>query len=440
MKSIYIKSIFFLSCFILIHVTPTFSQSKSELLDQLVFGMYENNQFSGTVAVVDHGELIYKKAYGWANYEKKDTFKLSTPCRLASVSKQFTAMAIMILKEKGQLSYEDDITMYLPELPYDNVKIKHLLSHCSGITDYFWLEEDIEKTYWHKEVLNNADIVDYFATYQPLLQFTPGSKASYSNTGYVFLASIVERVSRVPFATFMKENIFNPLQMNHTFIYNAQNYDKVIKKDTVLLRVDTITLEKKFLKTETFFKLETSITLLDKPRAIGYELSFPYPNGYILRDFDELDGVVGEKGICASMDDLLKWDEALHKHTLVSKKTLDEAFSPGYVTDNEKFDYGFGWKIYRKKEKRGIVYHHGQYRGFRTFLQRNPFDKTTIIILNNRMMDDGAIYDMIEAIEEILQYKDFKFPKQTLMEKLTLKVFKEEYRIDYKNTVSGGSN
>ncbi len=430
------------------------SATKAHHLDQLFQRLYQENQFNGTVAILHEGHLIYHQAFGWANFEERDTLTLDTPFRLASVSKQFTAMAIMMLREEGKLHYDDLITQYLPTLPYTQVKIRHLLHHNSGIPDYFGIGWSILKNFPKGKLINNEDLIEYFSKKKPPLQFKPEHKASYSNTGYAFLASIVEKVSGQSFPQFLHERIFSPLDMKNTFIYNSQNFETITRTDTSLVSVDTTLVNYNEIKIETNFKVETRIKTVKKRRAYGYQLNYPYPQGYQLLDYHAFDGIAGEKSVCASSQDLIKWDRALHEHRLVSANTLREAFSPHAVTNKKDYKYGFGWKIYtkdalktilgtekiesRKDLKHGeqwlsenqIVFHHGLYRGFRNYIQRDLKTKNTVIVLSNRTLG-GKMFPIVDAINAILKGTNFKYPKPTRLEKNTLPVFKEKFQVNY---------
>lgn len=401
-------------------------QVKIDQLESLMNRLYEMNQFNGCVMVLEQGELLYKKALGWSNYEKRDTLTTNTPFRLASVSKQFTAMAIMMLREEGKLNYDDPITKYLPELPYKQVTIRNLLQHNSGIPDYFAIGSSISAYYSKKMLVNNDDLVKYFAIAKPKLHFVPGKKASYSNTGYVFLASIVERVSEVPFAIFLQSRIFDPLEMNDTFIYNTKNYTTKLQRDTVLVSQDTVFLSSQKLKINTNFRVETSLEMIERPRAFGYMHSNTKAFAHL--DYHKFDGMAGEKSVCASAEDLIKWDRALHANRLVSDSTLREAFRPHAVSNRRDYGYGFGWKIYSKDHN--IVFHHGLYRGFRNYFQRTLDDRHTIVILSNRQIGRTMV-PILDAINRILDGKKYKVPKPNKMEKNSFIDFRQNYHIDY---------
>lgn len=404
-------------------------QIKALQINNLMKNLYESNQFNGSVLVIDKGDLIFHQAFGFANFEKKDTMATNIPVRLASVSKQFTAMAIMLLKEQGKLQYDDPITNYLPELPYSNVTIRNLLQHSSGIPDYLnSLPYQIVAYFAKDKLITNKDLLTYYSLKKPKLNFKPGKNASYCNTGFSFLASIVERVSQMSFPDFMKKFVFEPAKMKTAFVYNARNFETQTTQDTLVVGQDT-TLEKfNEIKITTTFKVETRIKNIEKKRAIGYELMFPYPNGYIKLDYHQFDGIYGEKGICASTEDLMQWDKALLENTLVSEQTLREAYIAAPYTDRSDFNYGFGWKIDSKRPK--IVFHHGLYRGFRTYLQRNLNEKTLVVILSNVQIG-GKMKPILDAVNAILEGKNYKIPKPTKLEKNTLDAFRQSYRIEY---------
>jgi CubicO group peptidase (beta-lactamase class C family) len=400
-------------------------------LGNLMGELYETNQFNGSVLVARKGEVIFQQAYGWANIQKKDTFTLNTPVRLASVSKQFTAMAIMMLKERGKLNYDDDIRIYLPELSYEGITIRHLLQHQSGLTDYFGIGWNISRYFPAEKLIRNKDLLEYFSAVKPKLQFKPGKSAGYSNTGYVFLALIVERAGGMSYPMFMHKYVFEPLAMKTAFVYTTRDTETQVKQDTVITKADTSFISYNEMKISQSFKVVTSIKTIPRRRAIGYEYSYAKPYDLLVCDYHQFDGMYGEKGVCASVEDLLKWDNALTTNRLVSKETFEEAVSPSYHSDRKEWKYGFGWKIF--SDDTNITFHHGLYRGFRNYLQRNLDDQTLIIVLSNLQIGRKMV-TIIDGLNKILAGKDFKLPKQSKLEKEMQAKFKESYRIDY----SGG--
>jgi CubicO group peptidase (beta-lactamase class C family) len=171
--------------------------------------------FSGVALIADHGKPLYHKAFGYRNFETKDPMDTAAIFELASVSKQFTAMIIMMLKEEGKLSYDDPIEKYIPNLPYSGITLRHLLNHTSGLPDY----QEVMNQHWDKtKAAGNKDNIEYLITYHPAKLFEPGERYEYSNTGYMLLGSVVEIVSGKDFIDFINERIFKPVQMNNTDI------------------------------------------------------------------------------------------------------------------------------------------------------------------------------------------------------------------------------
>lgn len=399
---------------------------KAHQIDGLLKTLYNNNQFNGSVAVLEKGQVVYHKAFGWANRKKQDTLNTQTPFRLASVSKQFTAMAIMILKEKGKLKYEDDIRKYLPELPYKGISIRNLLHHNSGLPDYLnSIATSVVKFYPNRKLISNEDLVKYYSTRKPKLNFKPGKKAAYSNTGYAFLASIVERVSGKSFGIFLEDHIFKPLAMNQAYVYNTRNFDTYVTQDTIVDRQDTVLVSYNEIRIERSQRVVTNIKTVEKKRAFGYYLSY---NGTILMDYHPFDGIAGSKSICVSTEDLIKWDQALHKNVLVSANTLKEAFTPSKISNKKNYGYGYGWKIL--SEDPNIVFHHGLYRGFRTCIHRDLKNKRTIILLCNRQIG-GRMNPILFAVESIMKGKKYKAPEPTKTETKTLAQYKKSFWINY---------
>ncbi|NQY68318.1 MAG: beta-lactamase family protein, partial [Flavobacteriales bacterium] len=223
----HLRKFIFLYCTVFIFVSPCIGQTLNELgltpaqqikaaeIDSFLQFYHKEGVLNGTVLAAENGKVIYKNAFGYADFHTKDTLKIESIFRLASVSKQFTAMCIMILKERGKLGYDDDITKYLPELKYKNVTIRHLLWHTGGLSD----GDELWEKYWDKRKLaDNQDFLELIAKYKPKREFAPGKRYSYSNIGYNFLATIVGRASGILFREFVKQNIFEPLEMNNSLV------------------------------------------------------------------------------------------------------------------------------------------------------------------------------------------------------------------------------
>jgi CubicO group peptidase (beta-lactamase class C family) len=337
----------------LLLVQIAFGQNRIQKIDSLLNSLYSAETFNGNVLIAEKGEIIYQHSFGNSNEKTKEKLNENSIFELASCSKQFTAMAIMILKEKGKLKLDDPITKYIPELEaYKNVSIRNLLNHTGGLPDYMEL---MDRVFDKSKIAVNKDIITIFAKYQPKVLFEPNSKFEYSNTGYALLASIIERISGLTYADYLAGNIFKPLEMNNTFVYNRRLAPKNIKN-----------------------------------YAFGYVYSDSLKR-YVLPDelvnnkiVIWLDGIVGDGCVNSTVIDLLKWDRALYTDKLISKESLKEAYEEATLKDGSKSKYGFGWFIDTEYTEFGkIIYHGGVWPGYATFIVRNISNDQIIIILQN---------------------------------------------------------
>lgn len=345
--------------------TITDTMTEASKIDKLMQYSYENGIFNGAILVSQNGKTIYKNALGYADKDNDRKLNESSVFYLASVSKQFTTMAIMILKEQKKLSYDDKLSKYFPEFPdYANaVTIKHLMNHTSGIADHFGLGI-------YKKGLTNSDVVEVLVK-QKELDFPPGDKFSYSNGGYVLLSLIVEKVSSMPFHEFMETNIFKPLGMNNTLVYD-----------------------------ESAPKIEN--------RAVGYNQAGALDDNEIF--------TTGDGGMYSTLVDLHLWDQALYSEKLISKATLEEAFTSATLNNGESTNYGYGWGV-SEKDGRKVVQHSGSLSGYRTFLKRNIYNNSGYIILTNHgdASNNSAI---MRALDEILEGESYKLPKVPITNKM----------------------
>lgn len=359
--------------------------NKVATFDSFFHELSDRGQFNGNVLIAEGNQIIFHKAFGYADFEKKKKLTTKSVFELASLSKQFTAMAIMILKERGELAYEDDMNSYLPtQLPYKNISIRHLLSHTSGLPDY----QELFEQHWDKtKIADNADILSMLAKFHPPVLFNPGESYKYSNTGYVLLASVVETVSQMPFDRFLKENIFIPLQMVDTAIYTKEAVKKI---DNYAFGYMYSLSDSKYLLTD------------DIPsKSYVYYLS----------------GRFGPGRMSSTTFDLYKWDRALYTEKLVSKATLVEAFTP-MKTTNLQTDYGFGWHIIENDESEKAVFHTGTWGGYLNYIKRFiDEDKTIIILTNNHQI--AYIKQIRIAAEQILYNQPFQTPKISIVERLS---------------------
>ncbi len=312
-----------------------------------IFNTAISKDFSGVVLVASKGEVVFLGVNGRRDFENNIPLLESDIFELASISKQFTAMMIMICKEKGLLNYDDLVEKYL-DIPYKGITIRNLLTHTSGLPDYQML---MDKNWDKSKVAGNSEILDYLNIYKPEIIFDPGEKYEYSNTGYVILGSVVEKVTGEDFVELSNNWIFKPLKMNNTSIRSNE--------------------EKKELKNLAFGHKKDS--------------SGRYVNANFFLSSDYTVWLGNRKGpgrVSSNVSDLLLWDQALYTEKLISKKTIDEAFSPYILKDQALSFYGFGWRL-NKDLNNKIVSHSGSNPGYKTRIVRLLDKRKTIIILSN---------------------------------------------------------
>jgi CubicO group peptidase (beta-lactamase class C family) len=310
------------------------------------------NKFNGNVLVAKGGTIIYQKAFGSRNYDTKESLDNNSVFELASISKQFTAMGILLLIEKEKLKFSDTLRKFFPQLPYQDITIQHLLTHTSGLPDYM----QAMATKWdHKRVAFNDDVINFLAAERLPPNFKPGARWEYSNTGYQMLASIIEKVSGQTLKQYMQQNIFSPLKMNHTRVYNTRRSTNEAIPNYAFGYTYSDSLKQ--------YMLPDSLPALD----------FVY----------YLDGIQGDGIVNSTTGDLLKWDRALKNNILLSKVAQKEMFSPQALMDTfAKTYYGYGVAV-GKNELGNFITHSGGWPGYFTNLVRYLDDDVTIIVLSN---------------------------------------------------------
>lgn len=335
-------------------------------------------QFDGTALVFEDGKVVYQGAFGIRSIDPVQPLDLNSQFRLASVSKQFTAMAIMMLKESGKLRYDQDIRDFIPELPYEGITIRHLLHHVSGLPDY----EPLMDQHWKTDLkyddparytAGNADVVKMFAEMKPPVLFKPREKWKYSNTGYNLLGTIVARASGVSFADYLQKHVFDPAGMSHTVMYKY-----VIGPDKHMPN-----------------------------RAFGFQVGW---NGTDRSPADShyLNHGQGEDGVYSTVGDLLKWDRILYTDKLVSKATLEEAFTSAVLNNGDTTDYGFGWYIQRSPSGKKLVQHSGGWLSFSTYIFRAIEEDKCIVILANNSA--GQFWGIVEGLTDMLYDQPYALP------------------------------
>lgn len=344
------KFLLVLFTLLLFNSPQTFSQEKI-LVDAVEKARSEN--FSGVILVAQDGKILYEEAIGMRSFEENVALKVKDIFEMASVSKQFTAMMIMMCGEKGLLNYDDKIEKYL-DVPYKGITIRQLLTHTSGLPDY----QAVMDEHWDKsKVAGNPEILEYLNRYQPPMLFEPGERYQYSNTGYVFLASIVEKAVGKDFVELMREWIFKPLGMKSTDIRSPEEKVKVKNFATGHIKNN----EGAYVNANTFRSSDYTVWLGNRK---------------------------GPGRVSSTAEDLLLWDQALYGKKLVSKETMELAFAPAKLNDGTRSYYGFGWELEPKSPLGKMVMHTGDNPGYKTIIVRFIEENKTIIILNNNYHQD----------------------------------------------------
>lgn len=338
-------SLLFLFC---IPLRVTAQQPAAHFFDSLL-QQQASQGFSGVLLVAEKGAVIYNKAVGYREFADKVTLQESDIFEMASVSKQFTAMIIMMLKEKGKLKYDELLEKYI-SLPYKGITIRHLLTHTSGLPDY----QAIMDKYWDKtKVAGNEDCISYLNKYAPPVRFQPGEKYEYSNTGYLLLASVAEKASGKDFIALCRKWIFHRLNMKTTGIRSLQ--EKAAVKDFAIGHI-YVKEKDQYIRADSFPSSDYTIWLGNRK---------------------------GPGRISSTTGDLLKWDQALYTDRLIKQTTLQEAFTPMKLNDGSFSYYGFGWRLRTDSILGKIVYHTGDNPGYKTQIIRYIDKNKTIILLNN---------------------------------------------------------
>lgn len=318
----------------------SFTKNQKYQLEEYFQYKYTKQKFNGAIIIGQKDSVFFEEYFGYADYLEKDSIGFNSVFQLASVSKQFTAVAILQLYQKGLLKLNDSIQKYFPLFPYDGVTIQQLLTHRSGLPNYHYFFQHIPTTY--DTILLNQNVVDEMIEKVPKTYYNPDRRYHYSNTGYALLASIVENITKTTFSKYIHTNIFEPLEMNSSFTYSD------IIEGT---KVNT--------------------------------------KGYLRRwrqaEYNYLDGVLGDKGIYCSALDLFKWDQGLYSGKIINIDTLNLAFQPMGKPKKFKSNYGYGWRMYNWGENSTrVLFHAGWWHGYRSLLIRIPKDSTTILVLKNR--------------------------------------------------------
>lgn len=325
-------------------LAPSARENRSPQVDAL-FAPLDGKQTPGAaVLVVRDGAVVHRAAYGLANVELGVPNRPETVFRIASVTKTFTAMAILQLCERGRLGLDDRLSRFLPEFPgATEITVRHLMTHTAGVPDFVSFEE---------------------AKTRPP-ESRPGERLNYSNIGYEMLGRIIEAVSGLSYEAYLAENIFRPLQMSHTGVDSRRR--------------------------------------IIPGRAAGYQPDGK--GGFTNADYTEPGKIPAAGGLYSTVDDLLRWDQALDSGALVSPETVAAAFKPATLNSGRQVGYGFGWMLATHRGLREVG-HGGDISGYNASIARYPDLRFTVIVLSNMTMRPAGPIptagDLARRIAEIL--------------------------------------
>ena len=316
---------------------------KEKSIDDILSAYQSSDNPGASVLVFKDDKIVFKKGYGVSNVSTKEAINSNTNFRLASVSKQFTAMSILLLVQKGRLKLEDPLTKYFPSFPVygKDIKISHLLTHTSGLMDYEDLIPPTQAVQLHD---TNCLQLMYKANG---LYFTPGAQYKYSNTGYAILALVVEKISGQDYGVFLKENIFKPLKMKYSVAFEEG-------KSTI------------------------------PNRAFGYSMD----NGsWVETDQSLTSAVLGDGGIYTNTIEMTQWIKALWDYKLLGSEMQIQSWTRKKLNNGAPIEYGYGWHV---EDYKNITHPHhgGSSIGFRNQLLLFPEQKLMVILLTNRNEGD----------------------------------------------------
>jgi CubicO group peptidase (beta-lactamase class C family) len=314
--------------------------------------LINTRNFNGGILVAKGNEIIYEEYKGYKNFQTKEVLDSNSSMHIASASKNFAAAAVLRLVQEGRIKLNDSLTKFFPNFPYSGVTVKMLMTHRSGLPNYVHY---LERMGWNKnQYVTNQDVLNSLFTMHPPAEFKAGTRFSYSNTNFVLLATIVEKVTGTTYPDYLKRNFFEPFGMNETYVFSL---------------ADSITAIKSY-----------------------------YANGRVW-NYDFLENTYGDKNIYTTPRDLLKWSLALSEGKVINQALLDSAFTP---YSNEKpgvHNYGFGWRLLMLKNGKKVIYHNGRWHGTNAAFAKLTDENVTIIIIGNRY--DVNIYNTARRAYDI---------------------------------------
>lgn len=314
--------------------------------------LLSNRNFNGGVLIAKGESIIYEEYKGYKNLQTKEPLDANSPMHIASVSKNFAAAAVLRLVQEGRVNLNDSLSVFFPNFPYTGVTVKMLMDHRSGLPNYVHY---LDRMGWNKnQYVTNQDVLNSLYTMHPQPEFKAGTRFSYSNTNFVLLAMIVEKLTGMPYPDYLKRNFFEPLEMNDTYVFSLS---------------DSITAIKSYMW-----------------------------NGRTW-NWDFLENTYGDKNIYTTPRDLLKWSLALSEGKVINQSLLDSAFTPYSFERPGVHNYGLGWRLLMLKNGKKVIYHNGRWHGSNAAFAKLTDENVTIIIIGNRY--DVNIYNAARKAYDI---------------------------------------
>ena len=349
-----------LSLFIsIVFSTMLHAQSIDQLikkLDKSIDSLHAIHEFNGNILLVKNGVRLYEKSIGFTDNTTNYALTISSAFNLASISKTFTSSLVLMYVQEGKLKIDDQVHTYLPNFPYKNITIKHLLNHTHGMIEYFdWINDTLKI----KDTIGNDQLLTLLSKYKPALNSVPGEKFNYCNTGYAMLSEVLETISGMPYAALLKSKITKPLKLENTYVQTV--------------------------------KMPNS----PKNRVYGMKYKDGRWNAF---DLTTLDEVVGDGNIYSTVLDLQKWDQALRNGKILKPAILQEAYTPAVVQEKPTMVYGLGWIINEPGKK---VSHSGSWNGFKNNIVRDLKNGYTLISLSNGTAGIAS-YKLLDQFEKAI--------------------------------------
>ncbi|MBG9377910.1 serine hydrolase [Panacibacter sp. DH6] len=352
------KKMLVISCLLTLTGFFAQAQSKQHIIDSFVQALVKHQDFSGNVLVIDKGNIIYEHSFGYADLADHSPNRPTITFPIASISKLFTATAILQLHEQGRLKITDAVAKYLPQFPYADVTIRHLLSHTSGLPPYNaffdkYHEKDPQRVFTNRDFLPGV-----VANKQPLV-YKPGDNGNYDNINFLVLALIIEKLSGLSYESYIQKNILTPAGMTETVFFPLPK------------QFNTVAIQN-FSFPHVYLHLYDSLPV--KSNSIAYVKAYWHSYGFN-----------GFGDYISTMRDLWKFDQALYRNVLLKQQTLSAAFVPVKLNngENNRDEFGLGWEIEKDSSMGKLVYHSGAAMGLSANIMRNITTQQTVIVFDN---------------------------------------------------------